>query len=201
MSRVALETKRDHNLKDCDCGDTSCYICGGGLSYCMTCKGAEASLPYECPGRPMTVLEESGVSTGYHDFKDGKWVRSTKLNFGEHDASIWRSPARSNCDHARVALEQNKKVDDVREIAASLNLNAGSVRTYNDFIRNLLTFCRIADDRDFGSLLLDYTLKNYSFTYQINPEITIERFVISESGMFVMPISERRKHLARNYVC
>ena len=102
---------------------------------------------------------------------------------------------------ARVALGQNKKVDDVREIAASLNLNAGSVRSYNDFIHNLMTFCRISDDRGFGSLLLDYALKNDSFAYEMNPEITIARFDISESGMFVMPISEHRKHLARNYVC
>ncbi len=59
----------------CDKPGRCCY-CDGGLSFCTVCKGAEASLPTNCPGRPMVLFEINAVSNGTFDFIDGKgWVK------------------------------------------------------------------------------------------------------------------------------
>jgi len=59
-----------------NCDRPHCPICEGGLAFCETCRGAEASLPTECPGRKMTEEEEEGVMAGIIDFTWEKgWMR------------------------------------------------------------------------------------------------------------------------------
>jgi hypothetical protein len=68
-----------HKLFKCS-GDTdpcyvgACMFCGGGLAYCVTCKGGEAELPTDCPGEPMHPDEKAAVMNGHVDFKAGRWV-------------------------------------------------------------------------------------------------------------------------------
>lgn len=45
-----------------------------GCAACSVCKGAESSLPTECPGKRMTTDQQDDVSWGRADFKDGVWV-------------------------------------------------------------------------------------------------------------------------------
>lgn len=60
-------------LKHENCTRNNCQICDGGLALCTVCKGAEASLPSDCPGREMTETEQAAVQMGNLDFKDGCW--------------------------------------------------------------------------------------------------------------------------------
>ena len=57
----------------------SCNICDGGLAFCKVCRGAEASLPTECPGRRMTDREEELVTSGRIDFVNGQWVTPAEV--------------------------------------------------------------------------------------------------------------------------
>lgn len=56
--------------------DRSCPVCDGGLSICVTCGGAEASIPSNCPQRPMTPEEQDDVAAGTLDFFNGRWLRA-----------------------------------------------------------------------------------------------------------------------------
>lgn len=61
-----------HKLYKCrEC--TGCFICLGGLASCVTCHGAEGSLPTHCPQRAMTAEECDDVQAGVLDFRDGEW--------------------------------------------------------------------------------------------------------------------------------
>ena len=51
-----------------------CGICMGGLRSCDICKGAEAGLPTQCPGRALTDGEMVGISDKVLDFRRGAWV-------------------------------------------------------------------------------------------------------------------------------
>lgn len=63
-------------LKHVDCRKEGiCNICDGGLAFCTVCKGAEASLPTECPGRPLDATEEAEIMAGALNFRAGKWVQ------------------------------------------------------------------------------------------------------------------------------
>lgn len=42
---------------------------------CVMCLGTPASLPVDCPGRPLTVVEKSGIAQRQFDYEDGRWVR------------------------------------------------------------------------------------------------------------------------------
>jgi hypothetical protein len=44
-----------------------------GLAVCLTCGGAEASLPTDCPGRRMTAEEQDDVQAGVRDYRGGGW--------------------------------------------------------------------------------------------------------------------------------
>jgi hypothetical protein len=61
-----------HRLHSCN--RENCYICEGGLALCTVCGGAEASLPTDCPGKPMGDNIENAVMAGIIDFIDGKWI-------------------------------------------------------------------------------------------------------------------------------
>jgi hypothetical protein len=64
-----------HHLHRCD--DEHCYPCRGGLALCTICGGAEASMPTDCPGRPMEPYEQDWVQDGSMDYRrkqPGGWV-------------------------------------------------------------------------------------------------------------------------------
>jgi hypothetical protein len=64
-----------HGAWCCQKRGESCFICDGGLGVCHRCFGGEASLPSECPGRPLTPQEHADVASGFLDFRDGEWHR------------------------------------------------------------------------------------------------------------------------------
>ena len=65
-----------HTFYECtNCDNPRCNFCEGGLAYCTVCKGAEGSLPTECPGEPMDSETENLVYNEAVDFIGGKWVR------------------------------------------------------------------------------------------------------------------------------
>ena len=45
-----------------------------GIYICSVCRGAEASLPTECPGRRMTEKEQDKVQAMLIDYVHGKWI-------------------------------------------------------------------------------------------------------------------------------
>lgn len=63
--------------EDCSCTEDllpfACPICDGGLKWCKVCNGAEGSLPFECPGEPMTEAQEKAVQAGTLNFFAGGW--------------------------------------------------------------------------------------------------------------------------------
>lgn len=70
-----------------NCERQRCYICDGGLACCVTCGGAENSLPSHCPQRMMTATEIESVSDGDYDYVNGRWliVHSRSMRTGPMD--------------------------------------------------------------------------------------------------------------------
>lgn len=71
----ALHNRNSHTEISGLDDEPPCQICDGGLSCCTVCKGAEASLPTECPGRVMTKDERAAINAGLIDFRHNKWIR------------------------------------------------------------------------------------------------------------------------------
>lgn len=61
------------------CNEEGCCVCEGGLAWCVTCGGAEASMPTECPGVAMTQGQQDEVQAGRIDFRGGQWCALAKL--------------------------------------------------------------------------------------------------------------------------
>ena len=61
-----------------NCGAWDCRICEGGLSLCMVCGGAEASMPKECPGVEMTPEQADAVQSGDLDYHGWAMVEKGK---------------------------------------------------------------------------------------------------------------------------
>lgn len=68
--------KRKHVWQVCKPECSGCKFCNGGLALCTVCRGAEGSLPSECPGTEMTREQEEDVYTGKLDFCNGAWVEA-----------------------------------------------------------------------------------------------------------------------------
>ena len=73
-----------HKLYKCGgntlaCIENRCAFCAGGLTACITCNGAEGSLPTECPQHPMTHEEQDAVYDETIDFKNGRWIKLDKI--------------------------------------------------------------------------------------------------------------------------
>lgn len=51
----------------------SCPFCDGGISLCVVCGGAEASMPSHCPGKMMTDLQAECVQAGVLDYRVNEW--------------------------------------------------------------------------------------------------------------------------------
>lgn len=62
-----------HCPRECE----GCMFCNGGLGLCVTCGGAEGSLPTECPGEQMTSRAQDEVYNGRLDFRGGQWTSSS----------------------------------------------------------------------------------------------------------------------------
>ncbi len=52
-----------------------CAFCDGGLGSCTMCKGAEGSLPRECPRQEISTADQDLIYKGTLDFRDGQWIR------------------------------------------------------------------------------------------------------------------------------
>lgn len=58
-----------------ECRRDGCPVCNGGLGLCEVCGGAEAAMPTDCPGRPMTGSEMDRVQAGRIDYRRREgWV-------------------------------------------------------------------------------------------------------------------------------
>lgn len=86
-----------HTWRICDCGEGTCWYCGGGLAWCATCGGAEGSLPTDCPGEEMSEATEDRVYAGAIDYRDGRgWVEpdGAGSSMGDQRITIARTDAR-----------------------------------------------------------------------------------------------------------
>lgn len=70
MTTHVLHTEKDHHPAD----ENRCITCEGGLALCKACGGAEASMPTDCPGSPMTGEQMDEVQAGHLDYVNGEWV-------------------------------------------------------------------------------------------------------------------------------
>jgi hypothetical protein len=57
----------------CDCGKDDCRACSGGLALCTVCGGAEAAMPYECPGVRLSGDDLDAVQNRKRDYIAGEW--------------------------------------------------------------------------------------------------------------------------------
>ncbi len=71
---MTVVTFPGHKWYRCPAECEGCYICIGGLAACVTCNGAESSLPTECPGYGMTAEDSDAVSAGIANFRGGQWI-------------------------------------------------------------------------------------------------------------------------------
>ncbi len=71
MQVIMFPRHRLHNRRGTDCA--GCFCCEGGLALCVTCGGAEASLPTHCPQARMDDLMQATVQDGSADFENGEW--------------------------------------------------------------------------------------------------------------------------------
>lgn len=72
-----------HKWKHCTSEDCrGCALCHGGLSVCSTCRGAEGSLPTDCPGEPMHEIIQEEVYAARLDYRRGEgWVQRLSKNW------------------------------------------------------------------------------------------------------------------------
>jgi len=57
-----------------------------GLMACSVCRGAEGTLPSECPGVKMTDDQQRQVMACEIDFKEGAWITPTFDRFARRAA-------------------------------------------------------------------------------------------------------------------
>jgi hypothetical protein len=58
-----------HKLFRCDSRECmGCQFCEGGLAFCTVCKGAEATLPTDCPGTPIAEWDSVLIQNGLLDY-------------------------------------------------------------------------------------------------------------------------------------
>ncbi len=64
---------------------TGCHLCHGGLGVCVTCGGAEGSLPTDCPGKLMEHDVNEAVYNGEIDYLRSRgWVKQASRNSPAH---------------------------------------------------------------------------------------------------------------------
>lgn len=69
-----------------------CQYCDGGLSWCITCGGAEGSLTTDCCGRKITADEETRIyNLGVLDYRDAQgWVNPACDDLFGRPVERWR---------------------------------------------------------------------------------------------------------------
>jgi hypothetical protein len=97
---------------DPDCTG-NCNLCN--LFMCKVCKGAEGSLPTDCPGRKLTDAEEDAIMAGRLDFKNGEWARPAQ----GRDTQMDRLPEEGTTVLAWWDLGENEAPMLLRHFAAS----------------------------------------------------------------------------------
>ena len=75
--RLADNERTDgHVALECDCGNTGCMFCDGGLFACTRCGSFEGATTTDCPGRQIHLADE--VYAGRLDYRIingvGSWV-------------------------------------------------------------------------------------------------------------------------------
>lgn len=69
IAQFPRHTLAGSTLAPCDCsGDGGCMLCDGGLALCVRCGGAEATMPRDCPGRPMNREQKEFVQAGLLEY-------------------------------------------------------------------------------------------------------------------------------------
>lgn len=57
------------------CESDRCSVCEGRLALCVTCGGAEGSLPTDCPGERLCGQTLDHIQAGVADYRAGEgWV-------------------------------------------------------------------------------------------------------------------------------
>lgn len=83
----------EHTWHTCNCQEGSCVYCGGGLSSCDVCHGAEGSLPTDCPGVAVDHDTRERIYAGAIDYRDGHgWVKpdGTGTSMGDMNIKVER---------------------------------------------------------------------------------------------------------------
>lgn len=62
----------EHTWHKCD--KENCFVCNGGLSWCITCGLAEGQLTTECPGYDVNEFTSCCTYGDLVDFKNGEWI-------------------------------------------------------------------------------------------------------------------------------
>ncbi len=63
-----------------DCREAWCATHHGELFSCQVCGGGEGDLPTQCPGHPMTEDQRNRVSSGWIDFRNGRWYANGRTD-------------------------------------------------------------------------------------------------------------------------
>lgn len=62
----------------CTLGSEKCHQCNmdthAELFICAICRGAEGSLPTDCPKRAMSETEKDKIYLGTLDYRNGEWT-------------------------------------------------------------------------------------------------------------------------------
>ena len=64
-----------HTKYECNCNETGCMFCDGGLFACTVCGGFEGTLTTECCGHKLHQAVLDAVYAGKIDYKNGRWVK------------------------------------------------------------------------------------------------------------------------------
>lgn len=78
------KTKMEHKRYECNCHETGCQYCDGGLFTCVKCGLIEGSLTTDCPGEMCWIEKGDDVYKGLIDFRDGKWIKGISLHSPEN---------------------------------------------------------------------------------------------------------------------
>lgn len=82
-------TKSGHVWFECECNQTGCMFCDGGLGSCTVCGGFEGTLTHECCGYALDEHTLNAVYKGGLDYVHGKWVVAPKHIADDTHGAYW----------------------------------------------------------------------------------------------------------------
>ena len=68
-----MSAHRYKTAAECNCDRGGCFICDGGLAWCVHCKCMEGGLPTDCPGITVPMDTEGDIYQGKIDYQNGEW--------------------------------------------------------------------------------------------------------------------------------